>query len=153
MPIFKAKKLILAGDPMQLPPTILSTDRKRDKKSGSKTNGTKNAPKTSKEGILKRSSDTVKPLGKKDDDAAALEGGEASGSTSENDMDEDKAPAMPSDDAGSRQLRANKLTPPQSLETTLFDRLENMYGPGIKRLLNVQYRYADSGVTPRELSC
>ena len=63
-----------------------------------------------------------------------------------------RRPAMPSDDAGSRQLRANKLTPPRSLETTLFDRLEKMYGPGIKRLLNVQYRYTDSGVAPRELS-
>ena len=149
MPIFKAKKLILAGDPMQLPPTILSTDRKRDKKSGSKTNGAKNAPKTSKEGVCKHPSDTAKPMEKKYDDTAAPEGDEASGSTSEN---EDKPPAMPSDDAGSRQLRANKLTPPRSLETTLFDRLEKMYGPGIKRLLNVQYRYADSGVTPRELS-
>ncbi|KAH9916918.1 AAA domain-containing protein [Fomitopsis serialis] len=35
---------------------------------------------------------------------------------------------------------ANELRPPRSLETTLFDRLEKMYGPGIKRLLNVQYR-------------
>lgn len=32
------------------------------------------------------------------------------------------------------------LRPPRTLETTLFDRLEKMYGPGIKRLLNVQYR-------------
>jgi len=33
------------------------------------------------------------------------------------------------------------LRPPRTLETTLFARLEKMYGPGIKRLLNIQYRY------------
>lgn len=32
------------------------------------------------------------------------------------------------------------LRPPRTLETTLFDRLEKMYGPGVKRMLNVQYR-------------
>ncbi|KAG2007100.1 DNA helicase [Coprinopsis cinerea AmutBmut pab1-1] len=31
VPIFKAKKLILAGDPMQLPPTVLSLDEERKK--------------------------------------------------------------------------------------------------------------------------
>jgi hypothetical protein len=34
------------------------------------------------------------------------------------------------------------LKPPRTLETTLFDRLERMYGEGIKRVLNTQYRYA-----------
>ncbi len=33
------------------------------------------------------------------------------------------------------------LRPPRSLETTLFDRMEKLYGPDIKRMLNVQYRY------------
>jgi hypothetical protein len=33
-----------------------------------------------------------------------------------------------------------KLSPPRTLEMTLFDRLEKMYGAGIKRLLAVQYR-------------
>lgn len=33
-----------------------------------------------------------------------------------------------------------KLRPPRTLETTLFDRLERMYGPRIKRVLTVQYR-------------
>lgn len=32
------------------------------------------------------------------------------------------------------------LVPPKTLETTLFDRLENMYGSGVKRMLDVQYR-------------
>lgn len=39
-----------------------------------------------------------------------------------------------------KTLRRGALVPPRTLETTLFDRLEKMYGPGIKRLLNVQYR-------------
>lgn len=32
------------------------------------------------------------------------------------------------------------LKPPRTLETTLFERLERMYGAGIKRMLKVQYR-------------
>lgn len=36
--------------------------------------------------------------------------------------------------------RRPKLSPPRTLEMTLFDRLEKMYGAGIKRLLAVQYR-------------
>ncbi|KAI5889355.1 P-loop containing nucleoside triphosphate hydrolase protein [Schizophyllum commune H4-8] len=72
VPIFKAKKLVLAGDPMQLPPTILSIDKKgKDKKQRTRT-----------------------PI----------------------------------------------LRPPRTLETTLFDRLERMHGPSIKRMLKVQYR-------------
>lgn len=33
-----------------------------------------------------------------------------------------------------------RLKPPRTLETTLFDRLEILYGQGIKRVLNTQYR-------------
>ncbi|KAJ9095628.1 hypothetical protein QFC21_005499 [Naganishia friedmannii] len=36
--------------------------------------------------------------------------------------------------------RRPRLSPPRTLEMTLFDRLEKMYGAGIKRLLAVQYR-------------
>ncbi|KAF8062300.1 P-loop containing nucleoside triphosphate hydrolase protein [Lyophyllum atratum] len=85
IPIFKAKKLILAGDPMQLPPTILSIndDRKRKAK----------------------------------DDAAKSKR-----------------------DRASPKIRQPVLEPPRTLETTLFDRLEKMYGSSIKRMLNIQYR-------------
>ncbi|ORY26302.1 P-loop containing nucleoside triphosphate hydrolase protein [Naematelia encephala] len=72
VPVLKAKKLILAGDPQQLPPTIMS--RKGD------------------------------------------------------------LPDMDKLDLGIG------LKPPKTLETTLFDRLEKLYGPGIKRVLQVQYR-------------
>lgn len=34
-----------------------------------------------------------------------------------------------------------RLKPPRTLETTLFDRLERLYGEGIKRVLKVQYRF------------
>lgn len=33
-----------------------------------------------------------------------------------------------------------RLKPPRTLETTLFDRLEKLYGEGIKRVLKIQYR-------------
>ncbi|KAK0498765.1 P-loop containing nucleoside triphosphate hydrolase protein [Armillaria luteobubalina] len=86
IPIFKVKKLILAGDPMQLPPTVLSVT----KDSKAKTN------KKAKPSATKKPPDSKK-----------------------------KDPS---------------LKPPRTLETTLFDRLEKMYGPNIKRMLQVQYR-------------
>lgn len=42
-------------------------------------------------------------------------------------------------------VRRTRLEPPRTLETTMFDRLERMFGAGIKRLLSVQYRYAFEG--------
>ncbi|KAF8556616.1 P-loop containing nucleoside triphosphate hydrolase protein [Imleria badia] len=87
VPIFKGKKLILAGDPMQLPPTILSLDKKKDKQA-------KSSEKQRKDGL----------------------------------------------ESEKKSSKRSGLRPPRTLETTLFDRLERMYGPGIKRLLNVQYR-------------
>ena len=38
-------------------------------------------------------------------------------------------------------IEKHPLKPPKTLETTLFDRLETMYGDGIKRVLQVQYRW------------
>lgn len=38
-----------------------------------------------------------------------------------------------------------QLRPPRTLETTLFDRLERLYGDGIKRVLKVQYRWVSLG--------
>ena len=42
--------------------------------------------------------------------------------------------------AQKKKEKVRGLRPPRTLETTLFDRLEKMYGPDIKRMLNVQYR-------------
>ena len=36
--------------------------------------------------------------------------------------------------------KRTRLFPPRTLETTLFDRLERLYGEGIKRVLTIQYR-------------
>ncbi|KAL1701331.1 P-loop containing nucleoside triphosphate hydrolase protein [Schizophyllum commune] len=95
VPIFKAKKLILAGDPMQLPPTILSIDKKgKDKRAGKDKPATAKDPKT------------------------------------KNDKPE----------TATQRTRTPVLRPPRTLETTLFDRLEKMHGPSIKRMLKVQYR-------------
>ena len=38
------------------------------------------------------------------------------------------------------RIRRQGLKPPRTLETTMFERLEKMYGPGIKHMLTVQYR-------------
>jgi len=71
VPLLRAKKVVLAGDHLQLPPTIKSMNSK------------------------------IKPKDKKDEE------GHIKGMT---------------------------------LETTLFDRLLKMHGPGIKRMLTTQYR-------------
>lgn len=47
-----------------------------------------------------------------------------------------KAKAKPGKPKRARAM----LKPPRTLETTLFERLERMYGAGIKRMLKVQYR-------------
>jgi len=83
-----AKKLVLAGDHLQLPPTVKSSDSKEDK-----------------EEMKMR----IKTL---EDDLAKL-------SLKENEL---------------------KVAKKWSLEHTMFDRLLEEYGEGIKRLLNTQYR-------------
>ncbi|KAI0267266.1 P-loop containing nucleoside triphosphate hydrolase protein [Gloeopeniophorella convolvens] len=87
IPIFKAKKLVLAGDPRQLPPTILSSPTS-NKSSGSKK------------------------------------------------MDSSTATKKTATSAPSKV----GLSLPRTLEFTMFERLEKMYGPGIKRMLTIQYR-------------
>jgi hypothetical protein len=43
-------------------------------------------------------------------------------------------------------LRYRGLRPPRTLELTMFERLEKMYGPGIKCMLTVQYRYVTAAI-------
>jgi DNA polymerase alpha-associated DNA helicase A len=107
------KKLILAGDPMQLPPTILSTKKTNTDEKKSKT------PKS-----------ISKMPKKKQEDMPVRE--DSGSSTSESDS---------SDAVGNKGKKAG-IKPSPTLETTLFDRLEKMYGPSIKRMLDVQYRCA-----------
>ncbi|RXK39896.1 DNA helicase [Tremella mesenterica] len=90
VPILKSKKVILAGDPQQLRPTIMS---KPDK--------------TVKLPTIVPSSEEI---------------------------------ATVSTELTKVDIARPTLTPPRTLETTLFDRLERLYGPGIKQVLQVQYR-------------
>lgn len=121
VPIIKAKKLILAGDPQQLPPTILSKNKKAKK------------VKTAK-GEAK----VAKGDAKEAKDEATAKDEDRSGSEASDEGDETVAEA--SKKLAATTVKARSLRPPRSLETTLFDRLERLYGPGIKRVLKVQYR-------------
>lgn len=124
IPIFKAKKLILAGDPMQLPPTVLSVTK------DSKTKTNKKA----------KHSTTKKPDNSKSKDSqkSKLETAPDSDSEETNSNSEEESPQAPV--VTSKTPTMPSLRPPRTLETTLFDRLEKMYGPNIKRMLQVQYR-------------
>ncbi|KAL7283392.1 hypothetical protein ACG7TL_002822 [Trametes sanguinea] len=140
VPIFKAQKLILAGDPMQLPPTIISIDKKEKKKDKTSSAKDKIQPKASAGGNGSKSASS-KPAPAVDNplDAEESESTEDEEGDSEIAADpEESAKAKPRDPRkpGSHAL----LRPPRTLETTLFERLEKMYGPGIKRMLTVQYR-------------
>ncbi|PBK66380.1 P-loop containing nucleoside triphosphate hydrolase protein [Armillaria solidipes] len=123
IPIFKAKKLILAGDPMQLPPTVLSVT----KDSKTKTNKKVKPSATKKLDSKNKDGQKSKPETVADSDSEANSNSEEEEPT-QAPVVASKAPKMPS------------LKPPRTLETTLFDRLEKMYGPNIKRMLQVQYR-------------
>ena len=134
IPIFKAKKLILAGDPKQLPPTIHSSPRSVSKSFGSRSQSTT----TSGTGAHKNLSETTDPVPQhegierdSDDERDGVEA-DASGSS---------APDTPGPTSKMvSNLRCRGLKPPRTLELTLFERLEKMYGPGIKCMLTVQYR-------------
>ncbi|KAF8802852.1 P-loop containing nucleoside triphosphate hydrolase protein [Phlegmacium glaucopus] len=129
IPIFKAKKLILAGDPMQLPPTILSLDDKKERKSISLSQG------------------SIKPTASGSKKAKDIELSQAVGSDEGSDPESTSSEGGLS--AGVAQISippralVPKLVPPRTLETTLFDRLEKMYGASIKRMLEIQYRMHD----------
>lgn len=125
---------------MQLPPTILSVNKHEKKANNLK-------PSTSK--LSTKSPKTKEPVKEPEVEAAVEE--ESEGSTregSEDDTDADginepapkpvSPPIKPR--AQKKKEKVRSLRPPRTLETTLFDRLEKMYGPDIKRMLNVQYR-------------
>jgi DNA polymerase alpha-associated DNA helicase A len=125
--------LILAGDPKQLPPTILSTGKSARKNHSIKL-------------TEDRSSSKQTDPKSTDQDIAVPErlDEESSNGDSEND-DEDEAADTDVETATHSPIikttkRITRLIPPRSLEITLFDRLEKMYGSRIKRMLNVQYR-------------
>jgi DNA polymerase alpha-associated DNA helicase A len=136
IPILKTSKLILAGDPLQLPPTVISSNEKKQK---SKVKDNSRKTSTSK-------SITKKPQGKstasgKASSKSSLATKESDAISTENqlgsDSEEDEAYDLK---IGKRDLKRGTLTPSKSLEVTLFDRMERMWGDEIKQMLEVQYR-------------
>jgi len=143
---------------MQLPPTILSLDSHKKKKKDlivTKPPGKKTAPLKTKSGPKGKpvvpDSATVQPPQDEDHEANSSDESDEGGDAVMRD-DDNIPPTLEDANAGTlasgaanppsvKALRRGALEPPRTLETTLFDRLEKMYGPGIKRLLNVQYRY------------
>ena len=91
VPLLSAKKVVLAGDHLQLPPTIKSTPSVRK-------------------------------------DAA---------SSKDREKEKQKHESI---DTKEIKTSSSKAAHPPSLETTLFDRLLTLHGPGIKRMLTTQYR-------------
>ncbi|KAJ3746523.1 AAA domain-containing protein [Lentinula detonsa] len=149
IPIFKAKRLILAGDPMQLPPTVLSLDKQKrqQKKGGSTSKSQVKNTNMKPQGKLAKNSEPNNPpqshfgeegkssSGGSDDGAKPFESG-TEHESSDNRSDNIEIVVKPHKPRSSTPV----LRPSRTLETTLFDRLESMYGPEIKRMLNVQYR-------------
>ncbi|KAJ7672544.1 P-loop containing nucleoside triphosphate hydrolase protein [Mycena polygramma] len=140
VPILKGKKLILAGDPMQLPPTVLSVDKKPPEKNQttSKTSSTAQPIQKDKKKAEPSPVTDDKPLAEPDSSDS-----EASRSSDpENEAATPKQP--PRNEAPQKKDKPSGRVPllraPRTLETTLFDRLEKMYGSSIKRMLQVQYR-------------
>ena len=145
---------------MQLPPTILSLDKHEKKNNQAKSpekqrkNGSENKGAPTKFSELDKSkgpltSSTVD--GQEDETALSSETGSDSDSESvrgdaviaeDTTVPPAETPENPTDRPKKKSSSRPGLRPPRTLETTLFNRLERMYGPGIKRLLNVQYRYA-----------
>ncbi|KAI9460661.1 AAA domain-containing protein [Boletus coccyginus] len=157
VPIFKGRKLILAGDPMQLPPTILSLDKHENKKKQAKPSENQRENSTeSKEASMKYSRpDRSKPSSTDngqedvtDPNSSSETGSDLESKSIHGDVVIAEEVTVPVGDIPENLSQASKkwpskysgLRPPRTLETTLFDRLERMYGPSIKRLLNVQYR-------------
>ncbi|KAN0136815.1 P-loop containing nucleoside triphosphate hydrolase protein [Lactarius tabidus] len=137
VPIFKAKKLILAGDPKQLPPTVLSSPAQ-----GGHVSRDQHPPALRVDTPASTSGNKVTLLQPNEGPCA-------------DDSENESGPGNPSgvmieaDNVSSaREFRSETaqgfcyrgLTPPRTLELTMFERLEIMYGPAIKRMLTVQYR-------------
>ena len=145
IPIIKGKKLILAGDPMQLPPTILS----QGKHESSSTKDKKAAPAGQTKKPVATQKKKEAPAPKEDEDVSKSESDSDSESSSEN----SETPPQKTGETLSKGKTTSKkqstpyprpLKPPRSLEVTMFERLEKMYGPSIKRMLEVQYRFVCS---------
>jgi DNA polymerase alpha-associated DNA helicase A len=144
IPILKGKKLILAGDPMQLPPTVLSVDKKNKKSAGLGTQSKTSTAKPSQKDKKDKSAAVPEENSAVDVDSSDSERSSSSEGETEQSTDKQKSPRNDAPQKKDKPVRpknhAPVLRPPRTLETTLFDRLEKMYGSTIKRMLQVQYR-------------
>ena len=112
VPLLNARKVVLAGDHLQLPPTVKSVNMKP---------------------LPTRLKEKDKEKKAKTDKASKELGSEKV----ELDKDAKKAKDKPPDQKPTKE--SSNLTA-LNLETTLFDRLLSLHGPSIKRMLTTQYR-------------
>lgn len=138
---------------MQLPPTVLSLGKheRKSKLPSSSEEQRKNGSESKEETTTFSDPDKGR--------TSLTDDGEVTDSNSESESvrgdvviaEEDTttlAVDTPENPSGPSKRKSSGLRPPRTLETTLFDRLERMYGRGIKRLLNVQYRYVLTVLCP-----
>lgn len=132
VPLLSAKKVILAGDHLQLPPTIKSLKARPE--ASSKSTNVKDSKKETKS----------EPNDKKKSDGARAE--------ETNELPDRTKPTTtkPSDPMDlpdwAKESKPSK-DPSITLETTLFDRLLSLHGPSIKRMLTTQYRMHETIMT------
>ena len=134
---------------MQLPPTVLSLDGRQKRganKTKSKSKGDGKSTSRAKDSLP---SERTRASSASDADSANISDLD-SGSSIETSEAIERSPSpaeavvpLPAKPDTQPSKIYPILRPPRSLETTLFERLEKMYGPDIKRMLKVQYRYVD----------
>lgn len=139
IPILKAKKLVLAGDNLQLPPTVKSIDKK-DKNSKRTALAKTVAPKAKPTAIDAKSKGKAKVIPPPPAPVPTSDSEEGEGVSEDEDSDDQTEPSTTSKPTTKKPQQLGDLLPSKSLEVTLFDRMEKMWGGDIKRMLTVQYR-------------
>lgn len=157
---------------MQLPPTIISLNERTKQNKAKKTKSAPSESKTAKKTTVSTAPST-KVLPDPATSTSVEENQDDLSDLSSSSEDEDEVvgavdvsePTVPPSTKEGKACSSQKkkktaireLRPPRTLETTLFDRLERMYGPGIKRMLDVQYRFVPPNlhrsVTDAKIEC